>query len=202
MTELRPDQQLVGTLIAERNKVMDIGCGQGEFLAWLENERKVRGHGIEIDPKKVGTAVAKGLSVVQGDADTDLQYYADNGFDAVILGLTLQVMKQPKEVLREALRIGKKVYCTIPNFGYYYNRLYLTVKGRMPVSDTLSYQWYETPNIHFCTIKDMVVLCEELNCTIRERYIITAAGDARSFKGYGSFHANLIAEQGVFVLEG
>lgn len=201
MAELRPDQQLVANLLPEGGKVMDVGCGTGEFLAWLETEKQVRGHGIELEASRVGEAVAHGLSVVQGDADSDLHYYADKGFDAVILGLTLQVMKHPKEVLDEALRIGKRVYCTIPNFGHYYNRLYLMLKGRMPVSETLSYQWYETPNIHFCTIRDMLVLCEELKCNVAERYVILPGGRTKPFKGEGSLGANLFAEQGVFVLE-
>lgn len=197
---LRADQHVIAELITPNTKVMDIGCGEGELLSYLEQEKQVSPHGIEVDSPRVSAALAKGLSVVQGDADSDLQYYPDNAFDYVILGMTLQVMRRPKEVLEQSLRIGERVILVIPNFGHIRNRWYLGSRGRMPVTKELSYQWYETPNIHFCTIKDMVALAKELGCEIETRIYLTKDGKPHPFRGNGFLKANLMGEQGIFVL--
>lgn len=197
---LRNYQHAIVETITPGSHVFDIGCGRGELLAWLRDNRQVRGHGIEVEADRVAEAVAGGLSVVQGDAVADLQYYPDNGFDTAILSLTLQVMRQPKYVLEQALRVAGSVVLVIPNFGYISNRLYLLLQGRMPVTKKLSFEWYETPNIHFCTIKDMVTLAEALGCVIEKRHFITADGKVKPFVGHGAWTANLWGEYGIFLL--
>ncbi len=199
--ELTEYQQAVADLVPEGAKVLDIGCGRGRLLQWLTEHKHVKGFGIELESARVAEAVAKGLSVVQGNADEDLAYYPDDAFDVVMMSLTLQVMRDPKAVLEQALRVGKQVIVAIPNFGHIRNRFYLLLQGRMPVTSQLSYQWYETPNIHFCTIKDMVQLAEALGTKIITRHYLTNAGRAKSFCGYGSMSANLTGKYGVFVLE-
>ena len=191
---LKPYQQVIADTIKSHGKVIDIGCGKGALLAWLRDNKQVQGHGIEIEADRVAEGVANGLSLIQGNADRDLQYYPDKGFDTAILSLTMQVMRQPREVLEQALRIAGQVVVVIPNFGQIQTRLYLLLKGRMPVTKELSYQWYETPNIHFCTIKDMVALAEELRCTIELRVYLDKQGKAHDFCKYGALGANLFGE--------
>jgi len=197
---LRADQKIIAEVIEQGSKVIDIGCGQGSLLEYLEAEKGVSGHGLEIEADRVSAAVSKGLSVVQGDADNDLQYYSDKGFDYAILGQTLQIMKHPKEALEQALRVAKRVVVVIPNFGYIQNRFYLLIKGRMPVTKELSYQWYETPNIHFCTIKDFVYLAKELGCNVERKSYVSKCGKEHKFSGDGTFASNLFGEYGIFVL--
>lgn len=198
--ELRPDLQVIAEMIERKSKVLDIGCGDGELLSWLTRHRMVDGRGIEISQSGVSLCVASGLSVIQGDADTDLSDYPDKAFDYVVLSQTLQAMRDPKKVLNELVRISRYAIVSVPNFGYWKNRLYLLLKGRMPVTSSLSYQWYETPNIHFCTIDDFVILCEELGLTIRQRLSINSEGSVSTFRTR-SWAANLFGEVGVFMLE-
>ncbi len=193
--------KVVAGLVSDGARVIDIGCGEGELLAHLSAEKNAIVHGLEIDGKRVGKAVASGLAVVQGNADTDLQYYPDNGFDYAIMVLTMQVMKHPREVLEEALRIARKVIVVIPNFGHLRNRSYLAFKGRMPVTKKLSYEWYETPNIHFCTIRDFIVLTRKLGCNVEQSIYLHGQDKARKFNSHDNFTANLFGEYGVFVLK-
>ncbi len=202
---LRPDQHYVTTLISTGTRVLDIGCGEGEFLAHLKAERNIQPYGIELDSHKAAKAVSAGLSVIQGDVDEDLSAYpayeaGKSGFDIALLCNTLQVFKRPDKVLKQALTIAERVIVVSPNFGHIYNRLYLLLKGEMPVSRFLRYQWYETPNIHFSTIKDMVKLAESLSCTIEHRAILSQNGSGRSFSGSGGGFANLFGKESVLVL--
>ncbi len=144
-------------------------------------------------------AVAQGLSVIQGDAESDLDYYPDASVDVAILSQSLQMMHDPRAVLDNLLRIGSRAVVSVPNFGYWYNRFYLFLRGRMPVTKTLTYQWYDTPNIHFCTISDFVALCEEMGIRIERRVFVDKLGYPYSFRGRG-WLANLFGEQGIFVL--
>lgn len=198
---MRPDHKIIAELVKPGSKVIDIGCGEGALLRDLQTNKNVIGRGLEIEAGKVATAVKSGLSVIQGDADIDLKYYPDRGFDYAIIGVTLQATKKPKDVLEEALRIAERVVVVIPNFGHIRNRLYLVFKGRMPVTKELSYQWYETPNIHFCTIKDFIAFADETGSQIEKRMYMIKDGRARDFSGNGSFAANLFGEYGVFILK-
>lgn len=198
---LRADQQIIASLIEPNSKVIDIGCGKGELLQILEQDKNVRGHGIELEYDRVAEAVGQGLSVIQGDADIDLVHYPDNGFDYTVLALTLQVMKDPKAALQHCLRIGKQAIVVIPNFGHIANRWYLIKNGKMPISRQLSYQWYETPNIHFCTIKDFLELCYEVDCSIEQRIALYNNKSHKCFDGCRPFGANLFAKQGIFILK-
>lgn len=164
----RVDYAIIADFVPQGARVLDVGCGDGTLLALLEEKKQVDGRGLELSQDGVNEAVARGLSVVQGDADTDLATYPDRSFDVVILSQTLQATQAPKKVLEELLRIGKRVIVTIPNFGNWRARLHLLVQGRMPVTKSLPYSWYDTPNIHFCTLRDFLNLADEVNATIED----------------------------------
>ena len=142
--------------------MLDVGCGDGELLRLLMDERDVDGRGIELSQHGVNDCVAKGLSVIQGDADADLADYPDDGFDYVILSQTLQATRHPRVVLEHMLRIGRRAIVSVPNFGHWSVRAQLALRGRMPVTQNLAHSWYDTPNIHFCTIADFVTLAHEV----------------------------------------
>jgi methionine biosynthesis protein MetW len=196
---LRPDLQVIADLVPPSCKVLDIGCGDGELLAWLTTHKHVDGRGLELGQSGVNASIARGLSVVQGDADTDLREYPDKTYDCVILSQTLQTMRDPKAVLENLVRIGKHAIVSVPNFGFWKNRLYLLMLGRMPVTRTLSYEWYDTPNIHFCTLSDFITLCDEMHINIEKRVYVDNRGTQAYFQGKGSL-ANVFGEQGIFML--
>jgi methionine biosynthesis protein MetW len=195
----RIDLQLIADMVPRNSKVLDIGCGDGALLELLVNQRGVDGRGLELSQSGVNNCVTRGLSVVQGNADTDLSYYPDNGFDTVILSQTLQATQRPHDVLREMARIGKRLIVSIPNFGHWRVRLDLLAKGRMPVTGTLKASWYETANIHLCTLQDFADLCDVLGLSV-ESCITLSRGHAKSHAGRPTRRANLLADQGVFVL--
>lgn len=199
MTHLRPDLQAIADLVAPGSSLLDVGCGEGELLAWLKEHRQVKGRGIELSQQGVHRAIAKGLSVIQGNADIDLAHYPDQAYDYVVLSQTLQTLRDPRDVLAQLVRISRHAIVSVPNFGYWKNRLYLACKGRMPVTKALSYQWYDTPNIHFCTIADFVDLCDLLGLTIERRLYVSELGIPSSFNNRGLF-ANLFGEQGIFMI--
>ena len=196
---LRADHAVIASLITPGARVLDIGCGDGKLLGWLRDEKRVDGRGIEIDQQQVHRAIANGISVIQGDVASDLPHYPSHSYDYVILSQTLQAMADPVEVLNQLVRIGRKAIVSVPNFGHWKNRLYLALYGKMPVTKTLSYQWYDTPNIHFCTITDFVILAEKLGIAIETRIVVDEAGGRSKFTGHGLF-ANLFGQQGVFLL--
>src|SRR5450432_4941991 len=149
----RGDHLLVAEMVERGSKVLDVGCGEGDLLQLLET-RGIDGRGIELSREGVNRCVSKGLAVVQGDADTDLINYPDDAFDYVILSQTLQATRQPRVVLEHMLRIGRRAIVSVPNFGHWRIRAQVAFRGRMPVTESLSHSWYDTPNIHFCTIED------------------------------------------------
>ena len=196
---IRVDLQLIADMIEPHTRVLDVGCGDGTLLDYLVNFRHVDGRGIELSSEGVKASISAGLSVIQGDADTDLKDYPDDAFDYVVLSQTLQAMVQPKVVLSNLLRISHRAIVSFPNFAHWRARLSLVFLGRMPVSTTLPHEWYETPNIHLCTIRDFVALCRQLDITIEAQKILDARGRVRHV-GNGLFSANLFGEQAVFLL--
>jgi methionine biosynthesis protein MetW len=197
--ELRRDLRLIADMIEPRSRVLDIGCGDGALLAHLAREKGVDARGIELRQAGVNVCVRHGLSVIQGDADHDLSAFPDQAFDVVVLSQTLQATHRPRHVVEELLRIGKRAIVSFPNFGFWRLRLGLLFAGRMPVSELLNHPWYETPNIHLCTIRDFVVLVEEIGARIERSVPLDRHGSPFRLNTRGRL-ANLLAEQGVFVL--
>lgn len=197
-TALRPDLQAIADMVEPNASLLDIGCGEGDLLAWLQANKKVSGRGIELGQAGVNRCIARGLSVIQGDADTDLQYYPDQAYDYAVLGQTLQTLRNPKEVLEQLVRIARHAIVSVPNFGFWQNRLYLFFRGRMPVTRTLNYQWYDTPNIHFCTISDFLGLCDELGLKVEKRVYVDNQGNSGIFNNH--VLANLLGQQGIFMI--
>jgi methionine biosynthesis protein MetW len=196
---IRVDLQLIAAMIPPGSRVLDIGCGDGELLGHLVHDRQVDGRGMEIGQAGVNECVARGLSVIQGDADTDLKDYPSDGFDYVILSQTLQATYDPREVLRQLVRIGRRAIVSFPNFGVWHVRLRLLWSGKMPVTDSYDVAWYETPNIHLCTIDDFAELCGDVGIAIERGMVLDAGGRPRALRAPG-FLANLLGEQGLFVL--
>ncbi|WP_372399102.1 methionine biosynthesis protein MetW [Azospirillum sp. HJ39] len=198
MLDIRDDLKLIAEMVEPNSRVLDVGCGDGALLDHLAHTKNVDARGIELSMDGVRQCVAHGLSVIQGDAETDLKDYPADAFDYVILGQTLQAMRQPRDVLEMMCRIGRRAIVSVPNFGYWRVRMQLMLTGRMPVTEKLGYQWWETPNIHFCTLRDFVVLTGEMGITIEQTRIIDRAGRVTS-RAHSGF-ANLLGEQGVFLL--
>ena len=169
---LRPDLQIIADRVAPATRVLDVGCGDGALMAALRDDKQVDARGMELDRANVAECVARGLSVIQGDANTDLADYPDAAFDYAILSQTLQATREPRTVLEQLLRVGRRAIVSFPNFAHWRCRLYLATRGRMPVSKFMPYQWYDTPNIHFCTVKDFEALCEHKHIRILARDVV------------------------------
>jgi methionine biosynthesis protein MetW len=195
----RVDHLLIAEMVKPGARVLDIGCGDGELLSLLEAERDVDGRGIELSQSNVNLCVAKGLSVIQGDADRDLVNFPEGSFDYAILSQTLQATRRPRHVLEQLLRIGRTAIVSFPNFGHWRIRLHLLLWGRMPVTPNLPETWYNTPNIHYCTIKDFLDLCGEVGATVERSVALNAYG-TQIGKGLPLSWQNIIGEQAVFLL--
>jgi methionine biosynthesis protein MetW len=196
----RVDLEVVANLIAPRAKVLDVGCGDGALLEYLQTDKQIDGRGMELSQRGVNQCVSRGLSVIQGDADRDLVFYPAKGFDYVIMSQTLQATKNPKTVLDDLLRIGEHAIVSFPNFGHWRVRFSLFFKGRMPVTKDLPYSWYDTPNIHFCTIRDFVELVEEVGAKVESATALDANGQKIRFSMPWWFW-NFFGQQAVFLLK-
>ena len=195
---IRKDWELIQNLIEEKRKVLDIGCGDGGLIFKLKKENQSITKGLEIEGHLVRDAISKGLVVVEGDAEKDLNQYNDETFDYVILSQTLQAMNKPKSVIEEMLRIGGKVIVSFPNFGHWKIRAKLLLFGRMPITKDLPYSWYETPNIHFFTLKDFQEMCNSSNIFIEKSIGLASSG--KQFEIENSLLANLYTHEAIFLL--
>lgn len=197
--EIRVDQRLIAEMVRPGTRVIDVGCGDGALLRYLAAHKQVDGRGIELSQAGVNACVAQGLSVVQGDADADLAEYPTQSFDYVILSQTLQATRKPREVLLQMTRIGRCGIVSFPNFGYWRARLQLLLRGRMPVTQTMNEKWFETPNIHLCTIEDFLELARELNLRIERSIALDHRGRPHRIGSVGAL-ANAFGEQAIFML--
>jgi methionine biosynthesis protein MetW len=195
----RVDLLLIAEMVSRGARVLDIGCGDGILLRLLAEKRGVDGRGIELSQAGVNSCVAQGLAVIQGDADTDLVYYPDLAFDYAILSQTIQATYSPRDVLKQLLRIGKRVVVSFPNFGHWRVRAGLMFGGKMPKTNNLPDRWYDTPNIHLCTIKDFLDLCDDVGAKVERAVALNAYGRKMGV-AMPLFAQNLFGEQAVFLL--
>jgi methionine biosynthesis protein MetW len=197
-SRIRVDLQLIADMVEPKSRVLDVGCGDGVLLDYLNHFKQVDGRGVELSQAGVNACVSQGLSVVQGDADTDLAQYPDHAFDYVILSQTLQATRDPRRVVENLVRIGRKAIVSFPNFGHWRVRWNLLWTGRMPETESIPARWYDTPNIHFCTILDFVDLCRVLDIEIERSLSINPKGTKNNLRAHKL--ANIFGEQGMFLL--
>jgi methionine biosynthesis protein MetW len=197
--ELRFDLRIIADMVRSGARVLDVGCGDGALLQHLAQTKGVDGRGIELSMAGVRAAVRRGVSVIQGNADTDLADYPAGAFDYAILSQTLQAMQQPREVLDQLLRVARHGIVSFPNFGFWKARWHLVSRGRMPVTAGMPEEWWATPNIHFCTIKDFVVLTRQMDIVIEKGVALNENGSVNRLSATGPW-ANLLSAQAVFLL--
>jgi methionine biosynthesis protein MetW len=195
----RVDHLLIADMVGQGARVLDVGCGDGALLQLLTERRQVDGRGIEVSRERVNACVARGLSVIQGDADRDLDKYPDKAFDYAILSLTIQATRQPKPVLENLLRIGRHAIVSFPNFGHWWIRAQLLVSGRMPTTVNLPEAWYDSPDAHLCTIRDFVDLCRLVEARVERKVAFNASGQQLGTWLPLTLH-NLLGEKAVFLL--
>jgi len=196
----RVDHQFIAEMVVPGSRVLDVGCGDGALLELLTRTKNVEGRGLEISREGVNACVARGLSVIQGDADSDLADYPDNAFDFAILSLTIQATRYPKTVLENLLRIGKRAIVSFPNFGHWRIRYELLMEGRMPQTRNLPEPWYLSPDAHLCTIKDFVALVQEVDAEVVEAVAFNSVGRRLPIRATLSMQ-NLFGEKAVFQLK-
>ena len=199
MSVLRPDLAAIAAMIRPGTRVLDVGCGDGALLEHLVRTKNVDGRGIELSQANVNACVARGLSVMQGDADTDLTEYPSGAFDAVILSNTIQATEKPRVVLDHLLRIGRRTAVSLPNFGYWKVRASLMMSGRMPRTKNLDYSWFDTPNIHLCTLADFLDLTRVCGAAVVEAHALNEKGETRRMQP-DAWGPNLLAPGAIFLM--
>lgn len=193
---MRIDLNEIQHWIQQGSRILDLGCGDGTLLKFLIDTKQVQGYGLEIDAAQINTCIDKGLNVIEQNLDRGLGNFTDKSFDTVLMTQALQTLHFPHLVLDEMLRVGKECIVTFPNFGHWKARFYLATRGRMPVSDLLPYEWYDTPNIHFCTFNDFEVLCRERNIKVIHREVV----NEQSGQTLKDFMPNLFGETAIYHL--
>ena len=197
---MKKEFKIIADLVEKNTRVLDVGCGDGTLMEFLKNNKHIDIRGIEISKNKVQKCIEKGLTVIEGDAEKELAQFPDSSFDYVILSQTLQAFLDPEKVISELLRIGKKAIVTIPNFGYWKVRLHLLIKGSMPITRTLPDEWYNTPNIHMCTIKDFFNFCSDRKINLYKSIALQNLKSSNINKSNIAFK-NLSAVLGIFLIE-
>ena len=197
---MKPEYKIISDIINENSRVLDVGCDDGTLMEFLKLNKDVDIRGIEISKEKVQICVSKGLTVIEGNAELDLKQFPNKSFDYVVLGQTLQAFVNPEIVIKELLRVGKKAVVTIPNFAHWKVRLNLLVKGTMPVTKTLPNEWYNTPNLHMCTIKDFFKFSEKIDFKIFKSLALINE-NVSTINNSNLFAKNLFSELGIFLIE-
>ncbi len=193
---MRIDLNEIQHWIPQHSRILDLGCGDGTLLKYLIDSKQVQGYGLEIDPGQINICIDKGLNVIEQNLDQGLGNFADKSFDTVLMTQALQTLHFPHLVLDEMLRVGKECIVTFPNFGHWKARFHLFTHGRMPVSDLLPYEWYDTPNIHFCTFKDFEVLCHERQIKVIHRQVVNESSQSL----FKDIMPNLFGETAIYHL--
>ena len=197
---MKPEYKIISDLIEKDAKVLDVGCDDGTLMEFLKKNKNVNIRGIEISKEKVQTCIAKGLTVIEGNAEFDLKQFPNDSFDYVVLGQTLQAFINPEIVIKELLRVGNRAIVTIPNFGHWKVRLNLLFKGTMPITNSLPHDWYNTPNIHMCTIKDFVGFSKIINFKIFKSLALINE-NVSDINNSNLIFKNLFGELGIFLIE-
>ena len=197
--KMKKEFKVIADLLPNNTRVLDVGCGDGSLMNLLVKEKNIEVRGLELEKQNVQECIYKGLPVIQGDAETELYQFPDKSFDYVVLSQTLQAFYNPDKVLKELLRIGKSVVISIPNFGYWKVRTNLLFFGKMPVNKTIPYKWYNTPNLHMCTIKDLFNYCDSQNISIKK--VIGVNEDETSLINKGNLELkNFFSKLGIFLI--
>ena len=197
---MKNEFRVIADLIEKNTRVLDVGCADGILMEFLKDNKNIDIRGLEISKNKVQKCIEKGLTVIEGNAEFDLKQFPDKSFDYVILSQTLQAFLNPEPVINELLRVGKKAIVTIPNFGYWKVRLHLLLKGKMPVTETLPDQWYDTPNLHMCTIKDFVYFVKSRNIKIFKSLALNETNTS-IINNNNLGIKNLFSDLGIFLIE-